>query len=86
MLVHNLDLVSDVKGDSNEITLFSREHHELQVIPASHYGSACKLKLSVTNYIHVDTFNVRTLMQNGKLENKNEMVRLNVYILGIGEM
>ena len=53
----------------------------LQVDPDRHPATVCNRSTT-----RVANWNVRTLYQSGKLENvKQEMTRLNINILGIGE-
>ena len=59
-----------------------RASHEEQVGLDRQQATVCN-----RNAIRVGTWNVRTLYQNGNLENvKQEMIQLNINILGINEM
>ncbi|GFS21179.1 craniofacial development protein 2-like [Elysia marginata] len=64
---------------------FGRERHVPQVTPDRHQATAANLKLR--QEIRTATWNVRTLLQTGKLDNiKGEMDRLKINILGLSEV
>jgi len=59
-----------------------RDCHAPQVTPDRHQASVVKLK--TTQNLKIATWNVRTMLQTGKLENiKKEMERLNLNVLGL---
>ena len=74
--------VKGTYGYSRESS-FGRESHEPQVAPDRHQATDGNKKFRV---IRTGTWNVRTMMQKGKLINvKREMERLNIDILGLCE-
>ena len=82
----NLDTLNSVNGASNNIngTSLGTDDHVRQVILDRHQVTACN---SNRNKIKVETWNVRTLYQAGKLENViQEMGRLDVNIFGLCEI
>ncbi|GFO14762.1 craniofacial development protein 2-like [Plakobranchus ocellatus] len=59
------------------------ESYVLQVTPHRHQATARKLK----DKLNIATWNIRTLLQKGKLENiKQEMERMKLNILGLSEV
>ena len=85
MVVHNDKVETNgVKGacpNSEESTSPGRVLNVRQVGPDRNLATVRN-----RNTIRVGTWNVRTLYQSGKLENvKQEMMRLNINILGINE-
>ncbi|GFS05752.1 craniofacial development protein 2-like [Elysia marginata] len=76
---------NDVKGwsASSRSVSSGRNRHMPQVIPDRQQATACKLR----QIIRVGTWNIRTLLQKGKLDNvKMEMETLNINILGLSEV
>ncbi|GFN81070.1 craniofacial development protein 2-like protein [Plakobranchus ocellatus] len=76
---------NDVKGWSANGRLASsgRDRHVQQVTPDRHPATVRKLKPN----IKIATWNVRTMLQKGKLDNiKKEMERLKMNILGVSEV
>ncbi|GFN77569.1 craniofacial development protein 2-like [Plakobranchus ocellatus] len=60
-----------------------RESYVPQVTPDRHQATARKLK----DKLNITTWNIRTLLQKGKLENiKQEMERMKLNILGLSEV
>lgn len=83
----NRKRVNDVKGCSapSEAPSSGRDAHATQVAPDRHPTTAEIMKLR-NHKIRIGTWNVRTLLPKGKLDNvKREMDRLNVNILGLSE-
>ena len=83
----NRNEVKDVKEWSrqNRPVSSGRDCHAPQVTPDRHQASVEKLK--TTQKLKIATWNVRTVLQKGKLENiKKEMARLKLNILGLSEM
>ncbi|GFO45625.1 craniofacial development protein 2 [Plakobranchus ocellatus] len=84
---HTQTVVNNVKGvcDSNPNLSFGRDSHVQHMAPDRHPASARKIKTDKTSKIA--TWNVRTLHQNGKLENVvKEMERMKLSILGLAEI
>ncbi|GFS06673.1 craniofacial development protein 2-like [Elysia marginata] len=76
---------NDVKGwsASSRSVSSGTGRHMPQVISNHQQATACKLR----QIIRVGTWNIRTLLQKGKLDNvKMEMERLNINILGLSEV
>ena len=66
----------------NRTVSSGRDRHAPQVTPDRHQASVVKLK--TTQNLKIATWNVRTMLQTGKLENiKKEMERLNLNVLGL---
>ncbi|GFO22294.1 craniofacial development protein 2-like [Plakobranchus ocellatus] len=77
--------VNDVKGCSlyNRPSSSGRDCHAPQVIPDRQQATALKISES----LKIDTWNVRTMLQKGKLDNiKREMDRLKINIMGISQV
>ncbi|GFN94781.1 craniofacial development protein 2-like [Plakobranchus ocellatus] len=80
----------NLNNDLNEGSCFKsipvssgRESYVPQVTPDRHQAAARKLK----DKLNIATWKIRTLLQNGKLENiKQEMERMKLNILGLSEV
>lgn len=83
MSVHNNSInVNDV-NESLKTVSSGRDQHVLQVLPDRHPATVAK---SQSKVLVIGTWNVRTLMEIGKLDNiKREMGKMNVNILGLCE-
>lgn len=66
VLVHNLDVVNDVNGDSNGLTSHGTNLHVLQVIPGRIQAAVRELNLNFKHNIRIGTWSVRTLIQKWK--------------------
>ena len=78
---HNFKSVNDVKGRLRPASS-GRDSHAPQVTPDRHQSTVNKHKHDTK----FGTWNVRTLMQPGKLDNiKREMERMEISLLGISE-
>ena len=79
----NRNKVNDVKERSLRTLSSDRDCHAPQVTPDRQQATAMK----VTKTLKIATWNVRTSLQKGKLDNvKREMERLNINILCIGKV
>ena len=84
MVMHNLQKnVKGVKGvmSTDNSSSPGKDHYVRQVAPDRHQATKRHNKV-----IRIGTWNVRTMLQCGKLENvKQEMARLEISILGVCE-
>lgn len=83
MPIHNLEKVNDVEGRFSHPALSSMDSYASQLTPDHHQDTVSK----TDHKFKFGTWNVRTLMQRGKLENiKREMERAGAGLLGLSEV